>query len=75
MFTALQNSIETAQDGAKLEKAVEMIKVCMANGSINDFEADLLRQQMAAKKAQITGEPPATAAEAAGDIKVEGIPF
>lgn len=68
MFTALEKSINSAADEGKLDQAADMIKVCIANGSINAFEADLLRELMANKKAELTGVPK-------DDIDVEDIPF
>ena len=68
MFTALTKSIETATDEEKLNKAAEMVTICVSGGTLNEFEADLVKTQIVNKKAEITGVP-------VDDIRVEDIPF
>ncbi len=79
MFTAIQRSAETATDVAKLRQAWGMINICIENGSINDFEAELLKTQIEQKSKSFEGSTPVTAGIAGADsdqsIKVEDIPF
>jgi len=76
MFTALEKAIDSAADVDKLAKAVEMAKSCLTAGSINDFEADLLKDKIKARQEQLKNSVASTdAAAGLDDVKVDDIPF
>lgn len=77
MFQALSNALNSAKNSQDVMKIMSMIDVGLQNGSIGQFEVDLLTPVLEAKKQEfgLVPDPSHDIVTAETDTKVDDIPF